>query len=121
VRNRCFAFCLVSLFLVACGDSHEDVAEEGLDLMEELVELLEGVTDEESAKAAAIEIEGRFAEEGKALDARMEELKAADPAKAEEVEKEFKPQIDALMKKLMSMGPKLMKYPELQKAMSNLK
>ena len=53
---------VVSL-LIACGDSHESAYDDQVDLLEDLIELLEGVDDADSADDAAEEVEGHFRDE----------------------------------------------------------
>ena len=66
--------------VVGCSDSREKVTEDGLDLMEEMVGVLEGVTDKESAEEAKPELEA-LGEQAKELKARAEKL--GDPSEEE--------------------------------------
>ena len=90
------------LMLTGCGggaNTPEGVADEMVDIMEEMVTILEGVKDESSAKAAADKINSLSAK-GEALGKKMEEVMPKDPEKAMEVAMK-------MLAKMAEVGPKL--------------
>jgi len=111
---------LPTLLLIAgCGpdlSSHEGVLDARLDLLEEMVVILEGVTDVDTAKAARSKME--------ALKGRMEEIEKAakeigNPPKDEDkrLEEKYKSRAMELQKRLMAAIGKI--PPEAQKALGN--
>jgi len=85
--------------LSGCGSSHEEVADEFMDLMEQYVDALAEVKDEASAKKAASKLD--------TIADKMEKLKKkadrmSDPS--EEVEKKIEADLEERMGKLDLMG-----------------
>ncbi len=97
--------------VVGCSDSREKVTEDGLDLMEEMVGVLEGVTDKESAEEAKPKLE-ELNKEGEELKARAEKL--GDPSKEEEkeLEEKYGEQMKEVFGKMMAQMARLSAKPE---------
>jgi ferritin-like metal-binding protein YciE len=109
---------VLGLVLSACGgDTHESVAEDQLDLMDEIFDIMDGVTDEASAKEAAKKIEALGED---MADLRKRIAAMPDPTKEEEkrLEAMFTERQADIMKRSQNFGAKMMKYPELAQAFS---
>jgi len=99
----------VLILVAGCGpdlSSHEGIVVAQLDLMDEMVDILEGITDEASAKAVLSKIE--------ALKERLEEIQKAGkeigkPAKDEEnrLEEKYKSRQVELQKRLRAAISKI--------------
>lgn len=108
------------MFVLLCGvggckSAHEAVAADSIALMNELCDVMEGVTDDASAQAAVPKIEN--------LGARMKELvdrfNAAgtpDQAEAQRLMEKYKPQQEKLASRMGIIHEKVKKYPVLSQA-----
>ena len=109
---------VLGLVLSACGgDSPESIAEEQFDLMDEMLDILEGVTDQDSAKEASKEMEA-LAKKMADLEKRMEKMPDPTPEQQKrlaEIAKEHQEEFGKRMQEVMS---KMMQYPELGEAFS---
>ena len=103
---------------VGCGgiDSQEDAMEAGLDLQEEMVEILEGVTDKDSAEDAAEEFKDLI-ERAQELGKKMAELPAASAEEIKQFMDDNKGRMEDIQKRMMAVFQRISKYPELQQAM----
>jgi hypothetical protein len=79
---------IAAMGVVGCSDSHEKVVKDQLSLLEKTVEVLEGVTDKESAEAAKPELEAILAED-ELIDARLQELGQLKRGEKRELEEEY--------------------------------
>ena len=79
---------IAAMGVVGCSDSHEKVVKDQLELLEKLLGVLEGVTDEESAEAAKSELESIRAED-ELIDARLKELGQLKRGEKRELEEEY--------------------------------
>jgi len=108
---------ILGLVLSACGDSHESVLDEQFDLREEMLDILDGVTDEASAKDAEGELEA-LGEKLMALQKRM----AAMPEPTAEEQKAIAEMMTERQadyeKRSQAVFSKMMKYPGLAEAFS---
>ena len=98
------------------GTTHESLAEEQMALMNEMFDVMEGVTDAASAQAAKPKLEK--------ISTRMKELgekaKALGQPSAEEeqrLKKKFEPELKKMMERFFPLMTKIGKFPELQEAM----
>lgn len=107
IRAMMVVLAMSLMVLGGCSRDPEDVAEDAVDNMNELVEVLEGVTDVESAKAAVDEVKElmtkqmELAKEGNEGDWTEEEMKAAKEkynAVGEAVGKAIDAQIERIQK-----------------------
>ena len=113
--------------LAACGggiDSYADAVNAQAEIMEEMVSVLEGVTDEKSADAAADEIEAlgkRLMEIG----ALMPELPRPSMEEMEAIAQKQREQGREFQNKAAAQMMKLAEYPSLAnawtRAMSNMR
>jgi biopolymer transport protein ExbB/TolQ len=97
---RLFALTLIlvaSLFLPACGDSHDDIIEERIDLFNEMADVLEDVEDEDDAEDAREKLK-ELMKEWDDITKRAEEL--GEPSKSEQ--KELKEEYEKDLEKAMS-------------------
>jgi hypothetical protein len=109
---------VLGLGLAACGGGdHEAIIEEQADLMDEMLDILEGVTDEASAKEAAKKLEA-LAEDMQALAKRAEELGEPTPEQQKRLEEISKERQADAQKRMQAIMTKLMQYPELGEAFS---
>ncbi|MHC4550147.1 MAG: hypothetical protein ACYTEZ_15355 [Planctomycetota bacterium] len=107
---------VLGLVLAACGgDTHESVAEDQFDLMEEILEIMDGVEDEASAKEAAKEIEA-LGEKIAALQKRAEALPEPTPEQEKELEAMVRERQADYGKRSQELAAKMMQYPELLQA-----
>ena len=103
---------------VGCGgiDSQEEAMAAGLDLQEEMVEILEGVTDKGSAEDAAEEFKDLI-ERGQELGKKMAELPAASAEEIRQFMDDNKGRMEDIQKRMMAVFQRISKYPELEQAM----
>jgi len=104
----------LGLVLSACGgDSHEAIVEDQADLMDEILDILEDVDDQASAKEAAKKIEA-LSEDMAALAKRAQEMGEPTPEQQKRFEEIMKPRQERMQAVMM----KMMQYPELGQAFS---
>jgi len=108
------------LLCVACGDSidsHEDAMEAQIDVMDEMIEILEGVTDAASAKGAIPDMEAL----GKRMAEIAEQVKKLPQPTMEEMQSmqsDYMTRLQDSQKKVYATLSKLSEYPELSRAMT---
>ena len=111
---------ILGLLCAGCGggvDSYEDGMEAQADVMEEIVEILEGVDDEASAGEAASEIEAlgeRLAE----IDSQMQKLPPPTMDEMQEFAREHGKRRHELQQKASAQLAKLGEYEALRRAFS---
>lgn len=110
------------VFTTGCGDSPEKVMKDTISLMNDASKILESVKDEDSAKKAASDLE-KLEKKGKDIQDRVKKLKMEDLSKEkkEALEKKFKDDFEKAMERLQKASANAAKYPELQKALQDLK
>jgi hypothetical protein len=105
---------VLMLALVGCDSkpTHESLAQEAIGKMNEMAGVLEGVTDEASAKAAKPKLQ--------AIDASMKELKAKEEKlgklsadEEKRLKEKYEPQMEEAMKKLIAQFGRLATDPKL--------
>ena len=104
-------------FIAACGgavDSHEDGLDETVDAMEELIEVLEGVTDKASAEDAKDEIE-KLADRINDIKEQMEKLPQPTGEEQARLAKLDEEKIGPLMQRFMAAAMKVASNPEIRK------
>jgi len=116
---RCLV-CLLALLafaLPSCGggDTHEKVSEEMIDLMAEVADILEGVTDEESAEAATTRLE-KLGERAEELGQRAEALGDPDPEEEKRLEKKYEQRMQEISKSMAASMMRLSSQPEVLQA-----
>jgi len=119
--KRMFPVVVFCLLCAACGgsiDSHDDAMAAQVDLMEDMLDVLEGVTDEASAEDAIPDMEelGKRASE---IAARVKELPQPSTEEMQAVQKKYAKQLAALQKKVGEQFQKLAQYPKLGQATTN--
>lgn len=124
---RILAAALVALVCPACGSgvsSYEDGMEAQAEIMTEMVSVLEGVTDENSANAAATEIEAlgdRLAE----VSSQMREIPPPSMEEMQGIAQKFGKQTQDFQQKAATQMMKLAQYESLgeawTRALSNMK
>lgn len=111
---------LLALLCVACGkkiETHADAGEANLEIYEDMIEILEGVTDEASAKDAIPEMEEigrRIAEVQKAIKDLPQMTKEDIDAMSEMAKK-----TQVKQREVQQQFAKLGQYPELMQAVQN--
>jgi len=100
--------------LSGCGpsDPHEKVMVDMLDCMEEVTEVLAGVTDKASAEAAKPKLEA-FGERMKGIQKDMEEVGEPDKEKEEALKEKYEKRMKEVMGKFMKEGMRIGMNPEL--------
>jgi FtsZ-binding cell division protein ZapB len=108
MRKRLIAapFALLFVFIVGCSDTHESLADDGADLYEAMVEIIEDVDDEASAKEAGKKI-AELANEAKDLATRYNELEKPTAEELKELQETMKSRMDALSKRMDEAMKKL--------------
>ena len=118
---------LTTLCLTACGgeDPHEASIEDMLDVMNDIHDVLTGVTDAESAKALESKL-GGVSDRLEAWSVTMKDLEEPTEEKRKELEEKYKPRMEELQEKMGSelervakLGPDVL-LPVLE-AMGKLK
>ena len=118
---------LLALLLpvAGCGDSadaattHEGVARQIAGTIEEMVEVLDGVTDEATAEAAKAKMED-FGARFKALAERVEELGEPDPATVERLNAEMESTMQKLTARMQDLAAKAMSNPHVRDVLEAL-
>ena len=102
---------------LGCGgvDSQADAVEAGLDLQEEMIEILEGVTDRESAEEAAKAFQDLI-ERAEELARQMAELPDPTVEEMKKILEDNEQRMQELQERMMAVVQKIQRYPELQQA-----
>ena len=93
------------------SDSREKVVEDQLDLINEMIGVLEGVTDKESAEEAKPELE-ELIKEAEATQARMKELGEPSEEEEKELEEKYGEQMEGVAHKVGAQMGRLRARPE---------
>ena len=113
----------VLLLLGGCADSHDAAMQDSIDLLNEMVDIIESVKDEESAKAMEKKME-RLSGKMKALQERMDKLGEPSPEKKAELKKKYEPkQKEAgarMVKAMMNLATKPELAQQIDKVMKNI-
>jgi hypothetical protein len=122
MRTRLLLPTLPLLLVAACGGglgSHKGVAQAKIDVVDDMLEILEGVNDKASAQKAKPKIE--------ALEKRMDEINAAEaklgeptPEEAQELMGTVMKDMMSRMERMMKVQEKLMANPEIQEVLGDL-
>jgi hypothetical protein len=119
--RRIAALMIVGLMLSSCGggiDSYEDGMEAQADLMEEMIGVLKGVDDEDSAQKAAARIEeigGKMAE----IANRIAELPRPDAKEMQELAEKQRNRMRSIQQDATEQMTKIAQYPVLRDAWMN--
>ena len=119
--RRIAALMIVGLMLSSCGggiDSYEDGMEAQADLMEEMIGVLKGVDDEDSAQKAAARIEeigGKMAE----IANRIAELPRPDAEEMQELAEKQRDRMRTIQQDATEQMMKIAQYPVLRDAWMN--
>jgi hypothetical protein len=118
MHARISMFAILGLLLAACGGgihTHEDAMEAQIDLMEDMVEILKGVTDEASAKKAEPKMEalGKRAME---IAQQVQKLPQPDLEEMKKVQEKHAKRLRELQQEAAGQMMKLMQYPGLADA-----
>ena len=119
--RRMATLMVVGLMLSSCGggiDSYEDGMEAQADLMEEMIGVLKGVDDEDSAQKAAARIEeigGKMAE----IANRIAELPRPDAEEMQELAEKQRNRMRSIKKDATEQMMKIAQYPVLRDAWMN--
>ena len=113
---------LLFLVLVISGcsgaDTHDKLLGDTLLIFGEYSRILEGVSDEASAKAAAAELKGLKVEMD-LLRVRAEKLGPASPEEELALKQKYEPEFKAMMTKFLGAAMKTRMYPELGEALKS--
>lgn len=104
---------LVFVLVTMLGKSHESLAEDLLDATEDLVSVMEGITDEASAKAAVPRIR-KIGDRMVAIFKKGQALEESDPLTEEQedaLEAKMKPRMDAIADRQREQISRLQKIP----------
>lgn len=94
--------------------THESVTEGAVEVMEEMAEIMEGVDDEDSAKAAAKKID-KLADRMEKLKKQRDELGKPSQEEDEALKKKYEERMGKAMSRFLVAMAKLQSKPELQK------
>jgi chromosome segregation ATPase len=92
---------VAAMGVVGCSDSREKVMEDQLDLMEQTVGILEGVTDKESAEEAKPKLEA-LKEVSEELQARAKKLGKPTEEEAKELQEKYGEKMTEVANKMMA-------------------
>jgi hypothetical protein len=98
-----------------CKSKHEALADDAMALMNEMVDVLESVTDDASAQAAVAKLEkigGRMKE----LQERSKALGTAPKEEQDRLKQKFTANMENVKKRMEAVGPKVGKYPAVMTA-----
>ena len=111
---------LLTLAFSGCGgaDSHDELLNDMLSMLDEYARVLESVSDKASASAAVAELEV-ITVEMQFLLARAEKLGRATPEVEQALQQKYKPEFTEVMKRFKSSTAKIAIYPELRDAMKS--
>jgi len=100
--------------MTACGggDTHQSLAHESVALAGQLVEIIEGITDEESANAAKEKFRA-LGQQAASWRNRMQALGTPDDALRKKIEQDLEPELAPLSQRLMKAMTAM--PPELQR------
>jgi len=98
--------------LTGCSDSHESVRADAADKMEEVVEILEGIETKDDLKAAEGAVDD-WLEDMKELKERMDALEKPSKEELEAMDKKFEEDTKELQDRMMKVGERMGKNPEL--------
>ena len=115
MRYRVLILTLAAFLVPACGDSHESAQEESMDVMDEMLEVVEGIKNSDDAKAAEEKLK-ELGEKWQAVVERVKELGEPSNEEAAELREKFGKRQDELQQRLAKLMPKLMQFPDLGKA-----
>jgi hypothetical protein len=114
-------FAVVGLLLCSCGgkvDSYEEAMDAHLQIMDDMVSVLEGVTDQASAKAAQEDL-AAIGQRARDLADQTKGLPQPDEAERKRMMDKGEARAQELQQQMMKQMMKLAQYPELQKAVSD--
>jgi DNA-binding NarL/FixJ family response regulator len=108
---------LTGLLCAACGgvSSHEDAMGQQIDIMDDMLDLLEGVNDKDSAEAAVPELKA-IAERARKVAEQMKELPQPSAEEMKRLQEKHQKKLSERQGEIMKQLGKLMQYPELAKA-----
>ncbi len=125
--RRVLMVMMVAVMCASCGggiNSYEDAMDAQVEIMEDMVGVLEGVTDDASAQKAASEIEAlgnRMAE----VVAHVQELPQPSAEEMQQIAEKYRTEGQEFQERAASQMMKLAEYPALSEAwtrvMANMK
>ena len=118
---RNLAITLAAVVLASCGggiNSYEDAMNAQSDIMRDMVQVLEGVNDEESAEKAAAKIEA-FGTELMEIANQVKDLPRPSMEEMQKISKKQMEHSGEFQTKAAGQMMKLMQYPVLGKAWTN--
>lgn len=110
------AILLSVCLLGGCGRDHEDVAEDTIEVVEEMAEVLSTVKDKESALAAKPKLE-ELSQRMQELQEEGAEMGKMDPEAEEAFDEKYGPRMEKAVGKLMSEILRIGMNPELTNAL----
>lgn len=121
LQLRKLALALFPIFLgaslAACGgDSHAAFMEDTVDLMAEAADVLEGVTDVDSARAASKRLE-KLGKQMQANRERLDALGEADPEAADKAMEKYLDRSEEIGQRMMETMMRLADKPEVLEAL----
>ena len=106
--------------LPACGgDSHAAVTDDVVGISTDLVEILEGIQDEDDLQAADAKID-RLMERMAALEERTQELAPLSPERERELQANMEKRLAALQPRMRAVMERMSKQPELLAEVSGI-
>jgi len=114
------AFALVVMNCVGCGgDTHESLAAEQVSTMKELVTVLDGVKDEDSAKAAKSKVKS-LVEKMNDINLRESKLKPPTQEEVKAMGDKYGKEMEALAPKLQGNMLRIMTDPKVSAVLQDL-
>ena len=109
---------VLGLVLAACGDAddpHQAVLEDRFDLVDQILDCMEGITDQASAKEAARKIDALGAKMTD-VQKRMKEIGVPTPEHRTRLTDHFKERQAELDKRAQDLGQRMKQYPAVVQA-----
>lgn len=111
---------VLMLFVVAgCGDSRESLAEESMSTMKDMVDTLETVKDEASAKAAKPKLQS-IADKMKDIEKRQREIGMPNEKEMKELGAKYGKEMEEIQKKLMGQMMRIAFDPKIQAQLQDI-
>lgn len=121
MRTLPVLFTVVGLLLCSCSgkvDSYEEALDVHLEIMDDMVAVLETVTDQASADAAREDL-AAIIERARKLAEQTQDLPEPDEAEMQRMRGKAEGQAQQLQQRMMEQMMKIAQYPELQKTVAD--
>lgn len=102
------------LSVPGCGDSHDAVMQDTIEIMKDMTEVMESIEDEASAKAAAPKL-AKLGERFREIEMRQEAVGKPTPEQEQALKEKYGDELESVMQEFMAETFRLMMNPALAK------